>query len=286
MTRTPLAAWLGCIAISLLMIPGCAGKSGTATLTGTVTYRPRIALAPEAAITVRLEDSSRQDVAATLVAEFTDTAKGRQVPIPFAIAYDPKTIEAGHTYTLRATIHEGERLAFTTDSSNPVITNGKTSDVGLNLAMVGEPGRKVQKEGIEGGLLLPDSTDSIPSPDSALSTASLEGTYWKAITLAGHEVIVPEGTREAHFVLHAGEHRVAGTGGCNRFSGNYTINGDSLTFGTLASTMMACAERAMTQEKWLTEALSRATTWRITGEQLELLRDGAVIGVFRSVYLK
>lgn len=266
---TILAAGLSCIAISMGALSGCTGTAKpvmakTATLTGTVAYRARMALTPGAVITVRLEDSSRQDVAATLIAEFTDTARGRQVPLPFTVSYDPARIEAGHTYTVRATIHEGERLAFTTTSANPVITNGVTSDLALNLDLAGVPARH----------------------DSTRSTASLENTYWKAMTLAGHEVVVPEGTREAHFVLHAEDHHVAGTGGCNRFSGSYVSSGDSLAFSALASTMMACVEPAMTQEKWLTEALSQARTWRITGEQLELLRDGAVIGTFVSVYLK
>jgi heat shock protein HslJ len=131
-----------------------------------------------------------------------------------------------------------------------------------------------------------DADGASASRDSTRSTASLENIYWKAIRLGGHDVVVPEGTREPHFVLHAEDHHVAGTGGCNQFSGNYATAGDSLTFSALASTMMACAEPTMTQEKWLTDALSQARTWRITGEQLELLRDGKVIGTFVSVYLK
>jgi len=143
------------------------------------------------------------------------------------------------------------------------------------------------KPGAANSTMAPSDVNGAPAlHDSTRSTASLENTYWKAIRLAGHTVVVPEGTREAHFVLHAEDHHVAGTGGCNQFSGSYAASGDSLVFSALASTMMACAEPAMTQEKWLTDALSQSRTWRITGEQLELLRDGAVIGTFVSVYLK
>lgn len=143
------------------------------------------------------------------------------------------------------------------------------------------------KPGAANSTMAPSNANGAPAPhDSTRSTASLENTYWKALSLVGHQVVVPVGTREAHFVLHAEDHHVAGTGGCNQFSGSYVVSGDALAFSALASTMMACAEPAMTQEKWLTDALSQAKTWRITGEQLELLRDGAVIGTFVSVYLK
>ena len=49
-------------------------------VTGTITYRERIALPENAIVNVQLQDVSLQDVAATVIAETTITTPG-QVPI-------------------------------------------------------------------------------------------------------------------------------------------------------------------------------------------------------------
>ncbi len=55
----------------------------TATLTGSVTYLQRIALLPDAVIDVQLQDVSKADVAANVIASQTNTTTGENVPIPF-----------------------------------------------------------------------------------------------------------------------------------------------------------------------------------------------------------
>ena len=50
--------------------------------------------------------------------------------------------------------------------------------------------------------------------------------------------------------------RLAGSGGCNRYSGSYTVSGAEISISTpLASTMMMCAEDIMTQESAYLQAL-------------------------------
>ena len=49
--------------------------------------------------------------------------------------------------------------------------------------------------------------------------------------------------------------RVAGSSGCNRFFGTYTLTGETLTFDGLGSTRMACAAEAMAQEDALLKLL-------------------------------
>ncbi|HET8625252.1 MAG TPA: YbaY family lipoprotein, partial [Gemmatimonadales bacterium] len=89
-----------------------------------MTHRERSALPPDATIQVRLSDVSRLDAAATLVAETTFASAGRQVPIPFALSYDPRRIQPNHTYAVRATIRSGGRMIFTTDQAYHAITAG------------------------------------------------------------------------------------------------------------------------------------------------------------------
>ena len=80
-------------------------------VTGTVAYRERMALPPDAVVEVRLSDVSRQDVAAPVIAETTILPEGRQVPIPFELRYDPGKIEPNRVYALRATIRSAGRCS-------------------------------------------------------------------------------------------------------------------------------------------------------------------------------
>ena len=101
-------------------------------VTGTVTYRERIALPENAVVHIQLLDVSLMDVSAKQLAEQTITPK-HQVPIPFEMAYSPEQIDARMTYAVRATIRSGGKLLFVTDRSYPVLTRGKPGHVDLVL---------------------------------------------------------------------------------------------------------------------------------------------------------
>lgn len=119
----------------------------------------------------------------------------------------------------------------------------------------------------------------------AQSTATLENTYWKLIRLGTAAVVVGDNQREPHFILHPDDKRVSGSGGCNRLAGTYALDGNRLTFSRMAGTMMACPS-GMEQERSFHDALGRAATWRIEGEQLELSdASGNVISRFESRYM-
>lgn len=53
---------------------------------------------------------------------------------------------------------------------------------------------------------------------------------------------------------------VAGSDGCNRMTGNFTVDGDTVTFGQLASTLMACEG----VDTWL----SKAETATVDGDTM------------------
>ncbi|MDN6336216.1 MAG: META domain-containing protein, partial [Halomonas sp.] len=59
----------------------------------------------------------------------------------------------------------------------------------------------------------PDGS-SDASPDVALTN-----TYWKLTELAEGSVETMDNQREAHFVLHTDDQRVAGATGCNQLMG-------------------------------------------------------------------
>lgn len=111
-------------------------------VSGTVTYRQRSALPPTAVLTVKIIDVSRQDVSATVIAEQMITTAGKQVPIPFDMAYDRSKIQDRNRYAVQAEIRDGGRLLFITDTSYPVITQGNPRSVEITVVPVGGGGQR------------------------------------------------------------------------------------------------------------------------------------------------
>ena len=109
----------------------------TATVTGTVTYRERIALSPDAVVEVKLLDVSRADAPAVTIGEQVIQDPG-QVPIAFEIEYAPTDIDERFTYAVQVRIMEGDRLEFINDTAYHVITRGNPNQVDLVLVKVGE----------------------------------------------------------------------------------------------------------------------------------------------------
>ena len=128
--RTILTTFIA-LFLSIFSAAGLAG-SEPASVTGTVSYRERIALTPEAVVEVQLLDVSLADASAKVVARQAIKAQ-RQVPIPFELVYDPADIDQRFTYAVRATIRERGRLLFTTDRSYRVLTRGSPDHVDLIL---------------------------------------------------------------------------------------------------------------------------------------------------------
>ena len=94
-----------------------------ATLSGTATYRERMALPPGAVLEVELLDISRADVAAERLTSIRLRPRG-EVPIPFTLSYDPSLIEQTHTYAVSAKIILDNRILFRSDTVHPVLTRG------------------------------------------------------------------------------------------------------------------------------------------------------------------
>ena len=108
----------------------------TATVSGTVTYRERIALSPGAVVEVKLIDVSRADAPAVTIGEHVIQNPG-QVPVAFEVEYDPADIDERFTYAIQARIMEGDKLTFISDTAYHVITRNNSDRVDLVLVKVG-----------------------------------------------------------------------------------------------------------------------------------------------------
>lgn len=117
-------------------------------------------------------------------------------------------------------------------------------------------------------------TTSAGEDSSAPATSALLDTYWKLTKLNDADVIVSDKDkqREPHIIFNA-ENRIAGSDGCNRMMGTYTLDGEKLTFSQIATTMMACLEGGE-QADTFKKALEKVTTYTFHTDQLEL-RDSA-----------
>jgi putative lipoprotein len=237
---------IGRVALFAVLL-ACATPTLAQTIQGTATYRERIAMPPDAVFDVVVEDVSRADAPAVTIAA-TRIASPGNPPIAFTVAYDPAKISEDRRYVIRASVLVGGKLMFTTDSATPVITRGAPVNVSLMMRMVAA------------------TTTSRPA---APAGRGLEGTYWRAIELAGKPVPAQDPKREAHLVFQPGG-RIAGSDGCNRVTGGYQRQDDVLSFGPIAGTRMACTDTAEVEAAFLA-ALKATARFRIAGDRLELL---------------
>ena len=63
---------------------------------------------------------------------------------------------------------------------------------------------------------------------------------------------------------------VFGDAGCNRFTGTYTTDGDSITIGPLATTLMACEQPVMDAEQTFLVRLQAAVSYRAKATTLRI----------------
>jgi len=106
--------------------------TGTAVLTGTVAYLQRIALLPGAVVDVQMQDSS-----GTVVATWQMTTTGENVPLPFALAYDPAQIDEAESYTVTATITVDGQVRWRNGEPVAVLTNGAPTNA---VEIIVQPG--------------------------------------------------------------------------------------------------------------------------------------------------
>jgi putative lipoprotein len=130
-----LAGWLAACATTSAVPAG--GGTSVARVTGTVTYRERIALPPTAVIKVQLVDVSRADAPAIVLGEQITQAAGKQVPFSFEIPFDPAKIEPQYSYAVQARIEQDGKLRFISDRHYAVITRGAPARVDIVLRSVG-----------------------------------------------------------------------------------------------------------------------------------------------------
>ena len=97
----------------------------------------------------------------------------------------------------------------------------------------------------------------------------MAGTSWLAEDIGRRGVL--DNPRTTVSFDQAG--RVSGSGGCNRYGGPVEVSGETIRFGPLASTRMACSPAISDQEERFLAALRSATRFVVTAEDKLVLYD-------------
>lgn len=234
-----LAFGLAPMMLAALVLPSQA-VADDKNVTGEVLYRERIALPPAAVLNVQLVDVSLADAPAAIVAEDTIKDFG-QVPAKFQLSFDSATIQPKHTYALQARITVDNQLWFLNDEHHQIdpLTAGPQT---VLVKMVRQ-------------------SDTATQP-------VLAGTTWQLQAIDGTKIGKP-----ADLAI-AADGRISGLGGCNRFAGQARIDGDKITIGDVAATMMACEQPLMDIEGRYFEAFRKVAAFRIENGQL-IMSDSA-----------
>ena len=99
------------------------------------------------------------------------------------------------------------------------------------------------------------------------AATSIEGPTWRLTELRGLDPSVLRGAaRPVTAGFKAG--RVSGFSGCNQFFGPYAVDGDRVTIGTLAGSMMACEDPAMKVENAVHAALAETFRYVLADHRL------------------
>lgn len=107
------------------------------------------------------------------------------------------------------------------------------------------------------------------SDDGASAPSMLEGS-WMLDVLGGASV---DPAVDSQLNMNGG--KASGNSGVNTFTGSYEAPEDGvLTFGPLATTMMAGPDNAMQQEQAFLKALADTRTFTTKDSTLELMDDG------------
>jgi heat shock protein HslJ len=116
----------------------------------------------------------------------------------------------------------------------------------------------------------PSSTVPAPGSSAPTVTASLEGVTWEAdpasLGVQGGEDITP--------TLSLRDGNAFGFAGCNTFISSYELDGTSLTFGPILTTLMACVGPASEVEFEFLRRLEETASFEVGVSGL-VLRDAA-----------
>ena len=108
------------------------------TIEGSVWYRERMLLPPNAEVYVALEDVARMDTLADVIASTRFTPQGGP-PWAFTLTYDPAKIHEKGRYALRARIALKNKLMFISTEHIPAFDRDSDTPIEIMVSRVAIP---------------------------------------------------------------------------------------------------------------------------------------------------
>ena len=103
----------------------------------------------------------------------------------------------------------------------------------------------------------------------------LANTQWTLVSMGAPGAASPVVAGSTITLAFETGNQAAGSGGCNSYGGAYQVEGGVLSFSSVASTLMACADPAVNdQEGQYYQALQTAVEYELAGNQLTIWYDG------------
>lgn len=113
------------------------------------------------------------------------------------------------------------------------------------------------------------------------SSGELEGRNWVVdeLSIGGSPTPPAEG---ATITALFEDGVVSGISGCNSYSGGYETDGGSISFGPIATTLMACEGTLLDQEQLYLSLLAESDSYVVEGDTLTLRSSGTVLVSYTS----
>lgn len=220
------------------------------TFTGEVTYRERIALPPDADLTVTLVTLDAKGAPHAIGATAPIDAEG-QVPLQFVLDVRSDAITDDLDYGLIAEIRSGGVPLFR--NRTPVPVDPAQPLPAMIIVNFDPPS--------------PPEPEPVPAGGELEVTADLFDTIWQVRSLNGRAVF--DATEVSLSI--APDRRAGGNGGCNSYFTEAMFDGPALHFGPVAGTRMACDTPVMQQEAEYFAALQATAGYELADDALYLL---------------
>ena len=112
---------------------------------------------------------------------------------------------------------------------------------------------------------------TIPTDDNAPNLAD-SGWLLESFGEAGAETAVIDGSSIT--LAFEGNGQAGGHSGCNSYGGSYSVKGNTINFGEISSTLIACEDQAITdQEQEYLESLRNAGRFTVAGNSMVIWYD-------------
>ncbi|MGB3339595.1 MAG: META domain-containing protein [Devosia sp.] len=239
------------LALCALLAFGAAALAEDVTFTGLVTYRERMALPPDSALTVTLVGLPGEHRIAGAHAALGKTGS----PIQFTLDVRSDVITTGGEYGLVAEIWSYGYVIFR--NWQPVrVDAAAPSGIVIPVEFSPPPPHDPPEQ-----ILPPVDT---PNP--------LLDVLWN-VTSIGGDPVLPR--TELTFSITA-DHRAGGNGGCNSYFTEASFTTPPLSFSPIAGTRMACEPAVMAQEARFFAALEATAGYDLAGDTLKLVDAAGV----------